>query len=157
MTPPIDYSKIYTYAPQQHPNLILGSLQLLFWLFFRPTAFRNHLNRIDPAFADDSNSNSPVQWRNPALWKFLLQPSLILPVLTNLIAGLMLLAFGFPIEKVVFGVVFGVLLGVVWSVGCGVLWSVGCGVVSGVLLGGVWGGVWCSVWCGVWCGVWCSV
>jgi hypothetical protein len=36
-------------APEQHPNLILGSLQLLFWLFFRPSAWQNHLKRIDPA------------------------------------------------------------------------------------------------------------
>ncbi|MFH7028288.1 MAG: hypothetical protein ACHBN1_23525 [Heteroscytonema crispum UTEX LB 1556] len=38
----------YTHAPEQHPNLILGSLQLLFWFIFRPKAFCNHLRRIDP-------------------------------------------------------------------------------------------------------------
>jgi hypothetical protein len=40
MTTQPDYSKIYTHAPEQHPNLILGSLELLFSMFFRPTAFK---------------------------------------------------------------------------------------------------------------------
>ena len=34
-----------TDAPELHPNLILGSLQLLFWLFFHPSAWRNHVAR----------------------------------------------------------------------------------------------------------------
>lgn len=45
MTTQPDYSKIYTHAPEQHPNLILGSLQLLFWMSFLPTAFKNHLKQ----------------------------------------------------------------------------------------------------------------
>ncbi|MEH2050304.1 nSTAND1 domain-containing NTPase [Nostoc sp.] len=45
----------YTNKPQQHPNLIVGSLQLLFWLFFRPAALRNHLKRIDPSLDTDTS------------------------------------------------------------------------------------------------------
>ena len=48
MTTQPDYSKIYSHTPEQHPNLILGSLQLLFWMFFLPKAFKNHLKRIHP-------------------------------------------------------------------------------------------------------------
>ncbi len=70
---------LYTNEPSLHPNLFLGSLQLLAWLFFRPTAWRAHLARIDPTL-------SPIfcladldrtQWRNPALRRFLLQCCLL--------------------------------------------------------------------------------
>ncbi|NJR75545.1 MAG: ATP-binding protein, partial [Scytonema sp. CRU_2_7] len=82
MTPLIDYSKIYTDAPEQHPNLILGSLQLLFWLFFRPKAWRNHLKRIDPNLEPDSSLFFLLRrgrWRNLALWWLLIQGYLVLP------------------------------------------------------------------------------
>ncbi|OQY43122.1 MAG: hypothetical protein B6242_15350 [Anaerolineaceae bacterium 4572_78] len=38
----------YTDSPDLHPSLILGSLQLFFWLFFRPSAWHNYLQRLDP-------------------------------------------------------------------------------------------------------------
>ncbi len=48
----------YTNAPEQHPNWILGSLQLLFWLVFRPSAWGNYLKLIDPALDPDRPSGS---------------------------------------------------------------------------------------------------
>ena len=81
----IDYSKIYTHATEQHPNLILGSLQLLFWLFFRPKAWKNYLKRIDSALDYDSTVKQSLQWHNDKLWKLLLQAYVILPVFTLLI------------------------------------------------------------------------
>ncbi|MEH2433951.1 MAG: hypothetical protein V7K25_06810 [Nostoc sp.] len=53
MTSPQLPPNAYTNAPQQHPNLILGSLQLLFWLVFRPSAWRNHLKPIDLILDND--------------------------------------------------------------------------------------------------------
>ena len=73
----------YTDSPEQHPNLILGSLQLLFWLFFRPLAWKNHLKRIDPALEIESKSQRRLRLQNPALWKLLIQAFLVLPVLAN--------------------------------------------------------------------------
>ncbi|MDZ7958762.1 MAG: hypothetical protein RMY34_12925 [Aulosira sp. DedQUE10] len=64
----------YTNEPQQHPNLILGSLQLLFWLFLRPAAWRNHLERIEPALETDTSLISLMRqgrWRNFGLWRLL--------------------------------------------------------------------------------------
>ena len=91
MTSPEIPRNAYTHAPKQHPNLILGSLQLLFWLFFRPSAWRNHLARIDSALAPDSRGITGLRWRNPALWKLLLQGYLILPLLTYLLVNYLVL------------------------------------------------------------------
>ncbi len=84
----------YTDSPEQHPNLILGSLQLFFWLFFHPSAFRNHLKRIDPALDFDTNRINSLRLGNQKLWKLVFQGYIILPILANLILGLVLLALG---------------------------------------------------------------
>jgi hypothetical protein len=42
---------VYTDAPALHPNLLPASLQLLVWLFFHPSAWRNHIARIDPTLS----------------------------------------------------------------------------------------------------------
>jgi hypothetical protein len=144
MTAPIDYSKIYTHAPEQHPNLILGSLQLLFWMFFRPTAWRNHLERIDPILDSDTSlinilrSNRNIL-KKPALWKFLFQGFVLLPVLLTIVARLaitlILIAFGMSPERVIDFVAVGVVVGVAVGVVVGVVVSLAGGVALGVALG----------------------
>ncbi|MEH1853190.1 MAG: hypothetical protein V7L11_16320 [Nostoc sp.] len=91
MTSPQLPPNAYTNAPQQHPNLILGSLQLLFWLVFRPSAWRNHLERIDPALDSDSSLIILLRqgrWRNLSLWRLFIQAYFILPILIPIFVDL---------------------------------------------------------------------
>ncbi|MBD2338013.1 ATP-binding protein [Calothrix sp. FACHB-156] len=106
----------YTDAPQQHPNLILGSLQLLFWLFFRPAAWRNHLKRIDSTLDTDISLITFIgqgRWRNLALWRLFIQGYIILPILINLLLGLVLWALGTPTATIFISVPFGLAVGLV--------------------------------------------
>lgn len=106
----------YTNAPQQHPNLILGSLQLLFWLFFRPAAWRNHLKRIDSTLDTDISLITFIgqgRWRNLALWRLFIQGYIILPILVNLLLGLVLWALGTPTATIFISVPFGLAVGLV--------------------------------------------
>ncbi|MFN6482942.1 AAA family ATPase [Nostoc sp. DedQUE02] len=131
MTSPQLPPNAYTDAPQQHPNLILGSLQLLFWLFFRPSAWRNHLKRIDPILDTDSSLIillSQGRWRNLALWRLFIQGFFILPILPNLLLGLVVWALGEPIANIAFRVAFGVAVGVAVGVLLSVVGGVGVGV-----------------------------
>ena len=152
MTSPNVPRNAYTDSPEKHPNLILGSLQLLFWLFFHPSAWRNHLKRIDPALRIKSEGKRRLRWQNPALWELLIQAFLVLPRLANSIVVLLLLwLLGMPLQKIassvasglVWGVTSGVALDVpsdvVWGVASGVAWSV---VASGVVGLGVTGYAW---------------
>src|SRR4028118_968340 len=108
MTSPNVPRNAYTNAPEQHPNLILGSLQLLFWLFFRPSAWQKHLKRMDPALDTQSNSKRGLRWQNLALWKLLIQAFLVMPVLANsIVVALVLWLLGAPVEKIVSGVALG--------------------------------------------------
>ncbi|MEH2023644.1 AAA family ATPase [Nostoc sp.] len=135
MTSPQLPPNAYTDAPQQHPNLILGSLQLLFWLVFRPSAWRNHLKRIDPALDSDSSLIILLRqkrWRNLALWRLFIQGYFILPILANLLLGLVLWALGEPIANIAFPVAFGVVFGVVFGVAFDVVFGVGLSVAFGV-------------------------
>ncbi|MBD2518258.1 ATP-binding protein [Nostoc sp. FACHB-973] len=147
MTSPQLPPNAYTNAPQQHPNLILGSLQLLFWLVFRPSAWRNHLKRIDSILDTDSSLIILLRrgrWRNLALWRLFIQGHLILPILANLLAGLVLWMLGEPSTTILARVAFGVAGGVAFGVAVGVAGGVTGGVAGGVafgVAGGVAGGV----------------
>ena len=78
----------YTDAPELNPNLILGSLQLLFWLFFHPSAWRNQATRIDSSLPPSFTlaELNEAQWGNPALRRMLLQGYGILPLLVGLLS-----------------------------------------------------------------------
>src|SRR4028118_174625 len=123
----------YTNAPEQHPNLILGSLQLLFWLFFRRSAWEKCFKRINPDLDTESRSESLLRWQNPALWKLLIQAFLVLPVLANsIVFAFMLWLLGVPVKEFVLGVALGVASGVALGVASGVAWGVVSGVAWGV-------------------------
>ncbi|WP_198941090.1 nSTAND1 domain-containing NTPase [Scytonema sp. HK-05] len=142
-------------------------MQLLFWLLFRPRAWRNYLKRIDSVPDRNSNRTTCLHWRNPALWRFLLQGYLVLPLLVHLTVALVLwvlhgsvkdisfflvlsvgwgvmlgmvlgMTFGVAFGMVL-GMTFGVAFGVLWNVAFGVLWNVPFGVLWNVPFGFVWG------------------
>lgn len=135
MTSPTVPPNAYTDAPEQHPNIILGSLQLLFWLFFRPSAWRNHLTRIDPALNPNRQQGTRLRWRNCALWRLLMQEYLILPFLAFSILGLILSALGESKEIIFWRVAWGVRWGLTSWVASGVQWGVASGVALAVTLG----------------------
>ena len=126
MAPPIDYSKIYTDAPEKHPNLILGSLQLLFWLFFRPKAWQNHLKGIGKNLNYDSTGRRAVQSRNHKLCILLIQASLI--ILISIVLTLTLLSL--PVDRVAV-----VAVDVMRSVADRVMVGVKVGLAVGVMVG----------------------
>lgn len=82
----------YIDAPQAHPNLILGTLQLAVWIFFHPTAWRNHIKRIDENLRPDFSlaELKPSHWRHPGLRRLLIQAYLILPFFLALLSILWL-------------------------------------------------------------------
>ena len=132
MTPNVPRNA-YTNSPEQHPNLILGSLQLLWWMIIHPSAFRNHLTRIDPDLKFDSSLLILIRkqrWRNLALWQLLIQGNLILPVLAALLLGLVQWGFGMPPLMVV---AYRVAIGVAFSVAFSVVFNVAFGVAFGVV------------------------
>ena len=131
-----DLKNTYTDAPQLHSNLLLGGLQLLAWLFFHPTAWRNHIARIDADLRPDFclAELSAAQWRNPALRRVLLMGYVPWPPLIGLLLGLALWVMGQPVTEIAhyatevalrasgglvvgaaFGVPFGIVVGVIFS------------------------------------------
>ncbi|MFB2876056.1 AAA family ATPase [Floridanema aerugineum] len=120
MTSPNVPRNAYTHAPEQHPNLIIGSLQLLWWIFLRPSAFRNHLTRIDPDINTDSSLLKiwikQKRWCNPALWRLSIQSYIVLPILVNILHGLVLWRLGESIEKIAVLITIGVLKSIAYGV-----------------------------------------
>jgi hypothetical protein len=96
MTPPDQPSNAYTHAPRLHPNLLLGGLQLLAWLYLYPSAWRHHLARIAPALHPDFTLTElrREQWRSPDVRRFLLMGYLVWPLLVGALLGLLLVVWG---------------------------------------------------------------
>lgn len=118
----IDFTEIYTNSPKPHPNLILGGLQLLFWLFVRPVAWYEYSQRIK----DEIDSWDDL--RKPNVLYFLLQGYLIVPILANLIFGFILLAFGQPLQNILSILLSSIATCLALSVAFGVAFGVAGGV-----------------------------
>ncbi len=137
-TPTPELQNAYTNAPALHPNLLLGSLQLLFWLLVHPSAWRNHIARIDPRLPSDFYlaELSREQWRNPALRQLLIHGYVVWPLLVGLVLWLSGVAEASRIfdtsRSAVDGVVFGVATSVALGVAGGLMINVALGIVSGV-------------------------
>lgn len=80
----------YTDAPLLNRNVVLGSVQVVWWLLFHPSAWRNHLLRVDSKLSPDFSlaSLNGVQWGNGALRRLIIQSHVVLPVLALTIATL---------------------------------------------------------------------
>ena len=118
MTTPIQLPRstpnAYTHSPELHPNLILGSLQLLAWLFFHPSAWRNYIARIDPNLSPlfsllDLDRN---HWRNPDMRRILVLIYFALPLIEGSLAALIIWGAGISVEPLSvgqFGIVFAIV------------------------------------------------
>ncbi|MEH2282001.1 MAG: AAA family ATPase [Nostoc sp.] len=111
MTPTGVTPNAYNHSPEQHPNFILGSFQILFWLLFRPTVWRNHLSRIFHTLDIDSNRT------NRLLSELYIQRLLVVPLLVNITLGLVLWKLGNSADNIPVSVAWAVAWTVWWRVG----------------------------------------
>ncbi len=128
---------IYTDAPPLHRNLLLGSLQLLFWLFFHPSAWRNEIARIEPNLSANFclTELSKKQWGSWPFWKLLLMSYLTWPFFVATAVILILYFFNMPTENLVLGGIVGVALGLVASFAVSLVGSLAVGVAVGMAVG----------------------
>ncbi|MCP4538377.1 MAG: ATP-binding protein [Chloroflexi bacterium] len=131
------FENTYTDAPELHPNLVLGSLQLLFWLFFHPSAWRNCVARIDPTLRPDFCLAELEQehWLAPDMQRLLIRKYIIWPLIVGLVVGLLLWALGEPRESILVGIGIGVGVSMGVSIVIGMAASSVIGVVTGVCIG----------------------
>jgi hypothetical protein len=133
-------SPAFTDSPTQHPNLFLGALQVLFWLFFHPSAWRNHVARIDPDLRPDFclAELTQAQWRNPALRR-LLMGYLIWPFLSAAPVGFIWWTRGAsPVSLLILmgvSVVFGVTTSLTVAISVGLAIGIPLCLVMGIAAG----------------------
>src|SRR5215211_1130999 len=86
-------SNTYTHFGELHPNLILGTPQLLVWLAFHPTAWCAYVARIDPHLTPSFGllDLTRQHWRQPLLRRLLVRVYFILPLFVGLVVGTTLL------------------------------------------------------------------
>ncbi|MDJ0707014.1 MAG: hypothetical protein QNJ46_27380, partial [Leptolyngbyaceae cyanobacterium MO_188.B28] len=128
----------YTSAPEQHPNLILGGFQLFFWLFFHPSAWRNHVARIEPKLHPNFCliELRQSQWKNLALQRLVIQAYLVWLILGSLIMGVLPWGLGKSGEEIAFVAAF-VMTGSAALILTGSIASGLAFILVGSMLGGV--------------------
>ncbi|HRQ41093.1 MAG TPA: ATP-binding protein [Chloroflexota bacterium] len=127
----------YTDVPPLPKSLFLGSARLLFWLFFHPAAWRNHLARLDMRLPADFclADLDGRHWRSLAVWRFLIQTYLAWPALVALALIFLLMAWRLPTAVIFFGVMSGVTFGIMASLAASLAGSVAIGVTIGIATG----------------------
>lgn len=133
----------YTDAPRQHPNLILGGLQLIFWLVFHPSAWAFFLAHVDPSLSPSFTlaDLKGRQWGAPALGRLLIQAYLVLPLLVGLPIALIFWIQAEPLDPsavfvahvVAIALTLGLMVGAVIGVGAGVVAGVAVGLAYGII------------------------
>jgi hypothetical protein len=149
MSPAAGLRNAYTDAPELHPNLILGSLQLLFWLLFHPSAWRHYVARIDPALPPDFTLVEPIrrQWRSSALRLLLIRAYIVWPVLVGLPVAIIFWIQDAPLgSSVVFVahvvaicLTLGIMMGAVISLAAGMVGGVAVALAYGIMSSATYG------------------
>jgi hypothetical protein len=132
-----DSPQLFTDAPRLHPNFLIGSVQLVFWLFVHPSAWRNHLHRLD-ADLDTTFCLSDLTWQHWfgwRVWRFLFMSYLIWPLLLGAVLAGLLAVLGTPAEAVTTGVILGVSIGLIVGLAVSVVASLPVGIAVGTAVG----------------------
>src|SRR5687767_2728435 len=92
-----------------NPNPLVGGLQLLSWLFLRPTAWRLHLSQIDPALAPHFclAQLTELHWQHPWVRRLFVHGYIALPILGGLCVAAGLAIFGRLTPLAIMGLLFG--------------------------------------------------
>jgi hypothetical protein len=130
------FPNAYTDSPSLHPNLILGSLQILFWVFLHPSAWRSHVARLDSGLRPDFSlaELSREQWRNPVLRR-LLQGYLVWPFVSAVVIGLLSLTTGAPPLLLLLWMGVSVIYGLATSVTVAISVSAAVGIALCIVVG----------------------
>ncbi|MEJ2750788.1 MAG: hypothetical protein P8183_23205, partial [Anaerolineae bacterium] len=125
---------MYTDAPPLSRKLWWGSLQLLFWLFFHPSAWRSAIHRIDaalpPHFCLVEVDRS--LWRRWEFWRLLLLSYLTWPIIVTFLTALVLRLLNFPIDGILPGMMVGLSAGLVASLATSLVGSLAVGTAVGI-------------------------
>lgn len=103
----------YTDTPQPRHRFLLAGFQFFFWLLFHPSAWRNHISRVDPELRPDFSlyELTPSQWRNPTLLRLLFSLGTACTLSAGLLGGLNLLVLGASQGSILAGTVVSAAIG----------------------------------------------
>jgi hypothetical protein len=85
-------------------NIVLASLLLMFWLIFKPSAWRRYITNIDADLAANfALANLKLQhWQNSALQKLLILGHGLWSVWITALVAIVLMLLSTPSDKLIF-------------------------------------------------------
>ena len=130
-------SKNYTNDINIHSNFVIGTMHLLFWILFHPTAWKLYISHIDSSLCANFSlyELTYVQWKNSNLRYLILRCCFIIPFIMNLLSSIILLCIGIEIPDLTTGFLVGFFAGITAIAAIGTSIGLASGVVAG-LVGG---------------------
>ncbi|MEM7033748.1 MAG: AAA family ATPase [Chloroflexota bacterium] len=121
----------YTDAPLLHPNFFVGSIHLVFWFFFHPSAWHNFIKRLAPDLSATFTlaELNLDHWRNPQIQRLLLQGFFLWPLLFALIVGIEVWITGVERNIDAASITFGVIGVLIGGIAIGTVINMAAGVV----------------------------
>lgn len=128
--------ELFVVAPRLHRSAIIATLQLITWLFLRPTAWREHIRRLDKTLSADfcMTQLSSAQLRNAGIRQLFVRGHIIGPFLASLVLAVELWILGVSgwvfVLRVGFCAMAGTLGGVVAGAGTTAAAGIAIGFVA---------------------------
>lgn len=134
------HAQAYSDVPVLHRSAVLATLQIAGWLFFRPSAWRRYIERIEPTLAPDFSlaSLTRAQLGNPALRRLLLLGHVLAPILLTALLTVEMALLGVPPRLIAIRVLAVAVMAIAASLMNGTGSMAAIGIASGILglLGG---------------------
>jgi hypothetical protein len=124
----------HTYEQSRlHPNLVLSSFQLLAWVLFQPSAWRDYIARIDPSLPPDCTllELRPANSRAPLVQRILASYLVYLPLILG-VSMLVLWLFGRSGDTFTIGILASMLIAIFYFILGGIWSSLAVGLVLSV-------------------------
>lgn len=137
MKPDASPARRFTDSPPLSRSLILGSLQLLFWLFFHPSAWRNHVQTLAPDLRPTFCLAEVGwrHWRRFVFWRFLFLSQLAWPLVVASVVALGLWLLDLPYAIIFLGVTIGIAVSAVANFAASFAGSLIVGQAMGMAIG----------------------
>jgi AAA+ ATPase superfamily predicted ATPase len=134
------------FSPILSNHSLIGSLQLLTWLFLRPSAWHRYVTQIDPQLPPDFAlaSLQAHQWRNRQLQRLLILCFTAYPLWSSLIIGSVVWIATISIDATILAMSYGIALtfsgSIMGALTIGLPFAVIASLISGTVLG-IWVGL----------------
>jgi hypothetical protein len=130
----------FTHGSELHPQPLIASLQLMAWLLFQPSTWRNYVTHVAPTLKPNFSlaDLNREDWKNPHL-RHLLFIGWGIPLFSGSLVCCVLWLLDLADPAIFFGVVAGAVIGLMFGVTISLATGIAAGITIGIAMSVVYG------------------